>query len=235
MNRQYPQVSLARFATADLDRYAAYQQLRREVFFGEQHWRDLADEDQFDQGARLWIATAPDAATVGIVRGLRVVHGFPHRELFDGYHEVLEPDVCRVLATINALAVARRHRGLIHRVTGTPHHGTIGQLLVLAALADLEALGCRVVVATAGGRRSLQLFRALGFLVLEPPGRTALHPDLILTNVGLVLGSPAHLKARRGCGFGEAAVVRGTLVPVLRYFERREAEVLRDRPLSSFF
>ena len=140
------------------------------------------------------------------------------------------------MATINALAVKRDYRRLTCAVAGTSWQGTVGRVLALAAVADLETEGCQAFIATAGGINSLRLFGAIGFLVLDPPRRTDLHASIRMTNIGLVVQSQVYVKARREHGF-DGGHQRGSEggARLLHYFERCELEALQGQPIDSFF
>jgi hypothetical protein len=192
--------------------YAAYRRLKHDVFVDEQGWRDpgdgrepgLASVDPYDRHGRFWLATSAGGRPIGAVRGVHLQDGFPRAELFARHRRLLEDGGrrCR-LATINALAVVPAHRGREHRVAGRAWTGTVGRLLTLALMAQLEAEGAEGVIATAGGGISLRMFGSLGFTILDRPGVTALNPRLAMTNIGLAFDAPAAARARQRHGFGQ--------------------------------
>jgi hypothetical protein len=202
-------IHLRSFASASApEDYATYRRMKFRVFVAEQGWPltdsrapGLAAEDPFDARARLWLAETDTGEPMGVVRTLSVRYGFPHAELFERHLE--HPVFARAvpyLGTINALAVLPEYRRRRFHVCGTAWVGKIGQLLLLASLRVLEQDGLRMAVATTGNSISTRLFSRVGFHVIDRPERTALHPDLMMTNVGIVLGAPEHLRAQQECG-----------------------------------
>ena len=111
----------------------------------------------------------------------------------------------------------------------------MGKLLMLAVMHQMEIQGLKAALATAGGIVSTRLCRSLGFCVIDAPTQcTHLHPAMVITNVGIVFGSPAHLRAQQDCGMRPQAVgpLAEDAARLLRYFEGRQEEVLQAREID---
>ena len=134
------------------------------------------------------------------------------------------------LCTLNALAVLPSYRRKMCEAAGLGWKGSVAKLLMLFAIEQMELRGLKAALATAGGVASTRLCRSLGFHVIDAPTRAAhLHPGIIVTNIGMVFGSPAHQQAQQDCGMRLDTVLRPLAedsVRLLGYFEGREAEVL---------
>ena len=238
-----PFIFLRRFSRNDKDLYQAYRELKYEVFVAEQGWHSLADEsvacvareDEFDAHGRFWMASTGETAPVGIVRGSLLKEGFPHRELFE--HHLRQPHVAVMFAslcTINGLAVRTSYRRSIYRAQEWGWTGTIGKLLLLAIMRDLEGEGMEAAVATAGGLISARLCESLGFIAIDLPQRTGLHPELFMINIGLVFGLPLHVRAQEECGIRHGGEVRvsAQAARLLGYFKDRRVTLLGARPMA---
>lgn len=238
-----PVIRLRRFSRKDTDLYRAYRELKYEVFVSEQGWPSLADdsaeklarEDEFDAHGRFRMASTEEMVPVGIVRGTPLNEGCPRRELLE--HHLHEPAVTRMaesLCTLNGLAVRRSYRRNRYRVHGRGWTGTIGRLLMLAIIHDLEMEGMEAAIATAGGLISARLCESLGFIAIDLPQRTRLHPELVMINIGLVFGSPWHVRAQEECGMWRGGEVQlsAQAASLLEYFEKRRTTLLGERPLA---
>ncbi len=242
LKQAMPLIVLRRFSGNDKDLYHAYRELKYEVFVAEQGWHSLADrsaprvasEDEFDVCGRFWMASTQEMVPVGIVRGSLLKEGFPRRELLE--HHLHQPEVAAMLTslcTINALAVRASYRRSHHRVKQWGWTGPIGKLLLLAIIRDLEAEGMEAAIATAGGPISARLCESLGFTAIDLPQKTQLHPELVMVNIGMVFGSPQHLRAQEECGMrhGGEVALSAEAARLLAYFEERKTALLVPRPL----
>jgi hypothetical protein len=227
-------IALERF-TAEDARYATYRRIKYAVFMAEQHWSataaelgaHMADADPFDERGRFWLARTDAGEPAGVIRALATAEAFPHRDLFEHHLGIaaVRP-LLAALGTVNALAVLPSYRGLKVTVTREGWSGGVGSLLVLASLRGLEDEGVQAVVATAQGSVSTRLFLRLGFHAIDPPCMTPLQPRLPLTNVGLVLGSPAHRAAEVKRGLApRVSRLHGDAAALLAYFEGRDRRV----------
>lgn len=237
-----PSIRLFRFSKSDQRLYHAYLQLKYEVFVAEQGWHQLAGdspamarEDEFDIQGRFWLAATEEMVPLGIVRGTPLKEGFPRRELLE--HHLQHPDVAGLFAalcTINGLAVRAEHRRNSCQVPERGWTGAIGKLLLLAMVRDLEVEGMQAAIATAGDRISVRLCESIGFLPIDQPQRTWLHPGLTMTNIGMVFGSPQHIRAQRECGMGDASEIQpgAKAERLFAYFEQRSATLLGSGPVA---
>jgi hypothetical protein len=243
LEQAIPFIVLHQFSRNDRGLYRAYRELKYEVFVEEQGWHSLADdsalmvarEDEFDARGRFWMASTEGMIPVGIVRGTLLKEGFPRRELLE--HHLRQPEVAEIVAslcTINGLAVRRSYRRDRYRVQGRGWTGTISRLLMLAVIHDLEMEGMEAAIATAGGLISALLCESLGFIAIDMPQRTRLHPELIMINIGLVFGSFQHVRAQEECGMRHGGEVK--LSPqaarLLAYFEERRATLLGSKHVA---
>lgn len=226
------------------DSYHSYRQIKYRVFVEEQAWFTLRDEsggriareDPFDDRGRFWLARTEAGAPVGVVRGIPLREGFPHEHLLEHHfcHQAVGrmfPDLC----TLNALAVLPSHRRRTYRVADHEWEGTVAGLLMLTVMHSMVQEGLQGAIATAGGLASARLCSRLGFLAIDAPTRTPLHPEITMTNVGIVFGSHAHMRARMGCRmepYRAAATLTHNATKLLRYFEHRQGEVLGSNTLG---
>jgi hypothetical protein len=243
VKQKTPFIVLHQFSKDDSDLYQAYLRLKYEVFVEEQGWHSLAHdtkqkiarEDEFDAQGRFWIAIAEETGPVGIVRGIPLNEGFPHRELFK--HHLDQPKFAAMfenLGTINGLAVRTSYRRHCYRVQEWGWSGTIGRLLMLAIVRSLETEGLEAAIATTGGLISTQLCESLGFVAIDLPQKTPLHPGIIMMNIGLVFGSLPHIRAQQECGIlcSGKHPLRPQAAKLLQYFEERRTTLLGDKPLK---
>jgi hypothetical protein len=227
--------------------YNQYLALKYQIFVVEQGWIALADPsgkpiasgEPFDEAGHLWLASTPEGDPVGIVRGIALARGFPHRELLE--HHLRRAEVQEMwdsLCTLNALAVLPSHRRHVYEAVGLGWRGSVGKLLMLAVMHQMELQGLKAVLATAGSIVSARLCRSLGFYVIDAPTQcTHLYPELVITNVGIVFGSPAHLRAQQDYEMRPQAVrplseLSEEASRLLRYFEERQEEVLGGREID---
>jgi len=238
-------VSIKSFCKSDNhDLYQAYRRLKYQVFVEELGWHSLVDgsgeliakEDPFDSCGHFMIAINSEGLPIGVIRGISLKHGFPHRDLFEQHlrhHEfnAMIENIC----TLNALAVLPACRGKVFRVNGCSWESSIAKLLVLGIIRLFEQQNLKATIATAEGL-VVRFFQKIGFLVIDRPGVTYLHPD-IFTNVGLVFGSSAHLKVLDDCKMGtdQSPAIDEVASNLLKYFERCQSEALGPNTLNSFF
>ena len=241
------QISLHSFRKEGHERlFRFYLELKYEVFVREQRWWQLSDgsgapmarQDPFDAQGRFVLATTVEGAPIGVVRGVALKDGFPHRELLE--HHLQHAEVSRMLpqlCTLNALAVLPSHRRAEHEVIGCAWKGTVAKLLMLEIIRIMVSEGMEGAIATAGNVASARLCSRLGFLFIDPPGRTPLHPEFLMMNVGTVFGSPAHVRAQEASGMQPLATgpPQGGAADLLRYFEERSRVVLGSSSFASFF
>jgi hypothetical protein len=226
------------------DLYRIYRRLKYQVFVAECGWDALKDgsgeemtrEDPFDECGRFWLARTSDGLPIGVIRGIRLQDGFPHRALLQHHLANVRPDAVETTCTLNALAVLPDYRGLTCEVPSRGWHGTVARLLLLAMVRSLEAEGQRAAIATCAGLRSTRLCIDSGFAVLDRPARTALHPSL-MTNIGMVFESPAHVDAQRACGIEPLAngSPRDEARSLQAYFAERHRMALDSKPIESYF
>jgi hypothetical protein len=194
---------------------------------------DMAREDEFDDRGRFWLATADNATPIGIVRGNRLSDGFPHRDLLE--HHLLHPGVAPIaarLCTINGLAVRAPYRHTRFEARYLGWRGHLARLLMLALIRQLEEEGMEAAIATAGTAISARLCESIGFLAIDPPFKTSLHPDLKMINVGLVFGTPKHIKAQQECEMGPGKLgLTPEATGLSVYFESRNGALLGGRPV----
>jgi hypothetical protein len=226
------------------DLYQVYRRLKYQVFVVEGGWDTLRDgsgeavarEDPFDECARFWLARTSDGLPIGVIRGSRLQDGFPHRALLQHHLPHFQPGTAvETTCTLNALAVLPDYRGQPCAVPARGWHGTVAKLLLLAIVRSLEAEGQRAAIATCAGLRSTRLCIESGFAVLDRPTKTSLHPSL-MTNIGMVFESPAHLEAQKACGIEPLADrspcdTRG----LQAYFAERHRMALDSKPIESYF
>ena len=135
------------------------------------------------------------------------------------------------LGTLNAVAVLPAYRGKKFQAIDLGWTGSAAKLLMLFAIHQMEKQGLRAALATTGNVASTQLFRHLGFRIIDCPRPIPhLHPDIVATNVGIVFGSPQHLHAQRKCAIpvNFAQPLDTDSLMLLKYFAEREAEALRS-------
>lgn len=227
------------------DRYSAYRRLKYRVFVAECGWDalkdesgdELAREDPFDECSRFLLARTCHGLPIGVIRGIRLHDGFPHRELLQHHLPPENPTAeVRTTCTLNALAVLPDYRGRSFTVRGTEWHGTVAKLLMLGIVRSLEEEGQRAAIATCAGLRSVRLCVDSGFTVLDRPTKTSLHPSL-MTNIGMVFESQAHIATQRACGIEPLAGGSGhdDARGLEAYFAERHRLSLDSKPLESYF
>jgi hypothetical protein len=239
-------VRLVSFRRDDEYLYREYLAIKYRVFVVEHGWTDLAAgegvglarEDPYDAHGRFVIARGVDDTALGVVRGIPLREGFPHAELFE--HHMHAPEVCQMrdwLCTMNALAVLPEYRAAKCQVIERGWAAGVGTLLMLMVCRSMEGEGMRGVLATAGGSVSARFCRRFGFVLIDRPRLTSLHPALPMTNIGLVFGLGAHRRREEECGLGveEHSPAGMDAIELLRYFERREADVLESGDFDSLF
>ena len=225
------------------DFYEAYRKIKYDVFVLQEGWEGLRDdsgkaiarEDSFDEQSIFLVASTEEGRHIGVVRAIALNHGFPHCELFEHHFtHISVKKLVDLLCTLNALAVLPSCRGKHYQVAGGSWEGPIWKLLVLSMIRYFERKGVVGAVATAGGLASARLFCQVGFYVIDRPMKTGLHSNL-MTNIGLVFGSPRHVRAQRDCGTNDAtrAMFDRHTVALSQYFKEREQEVLGSRPVVS--
>jgi hypothetical protein len=237
-------IVLERFTRQRDDLYQVYRRLKYQVFVIEGGWDSLKDEsgealareDPFDACGRFWLARTPDGVPVGVVRGIRLQDGFPHREMLQHHLSRFREDAAMSVCTLNALAVLPDYRGRPYEVPPCGWRGTVAKLLLLAIVRSLEAEGQRAALATCAGLRSARVCIDAGFSVLDPPTRTSLHPSLMI-NVGMVFESPAHVKAQQSCGIDPLAhrSPHEDTQHLQAYFSERHRLALDSKALESYF
>jgi N-acyl-L-homoserine lactone synthetase len=226
--------------------FEAYLEIKYRVFVVEQGWSALTAtsgyrglrHDPFDDHGRFLLARTSAGDPMGIVRGLPIREGFPHQDLF--VQHLNNPTVVRMLpsmCTLNALAVLPQFRGRRYAVQGAGWQGSLGRLLVLGILLTLEEEDIHAVVATAEGLVSTRLFVRLGFKLINVPTKTALHPDLLMTNVGMVLGSPSHVQAQVDASLRKAGMtpLSGDALALCQYLDQCQNKIVRGHPLDDLF
>ena len=237
-------ISLELFAKEGrADLYEAYRIIKYHVFVVEEGWealrdnsgKEIAREDSFDEQSIFLVAGTEENCQIGVVRGTALKRGFPHGELLAHHlpHTAFKRSLDQ-LCELNALAILSRYRAKQYQVTEESGKGALWKLLVLSITRHFGQEGLIGAVATANGLASARLFCQLGFYVIDPPVQTGLHTKL-MTNIGLVFGSPRHVRAQRKCGmeYETGATTDQGKVALLRYFEEREREVLGSRPVGS--
>ncbi len=237
-----PPVELRLFARSeDRPLYQQYLAIKFAVFVAEQGWTALADpsgkpiarEEPFDEEGQLCLANTPEGDPIGVVRGIALSRGFPHRELLEHHLERAEVQgMWEQLCTLNGLAILPTHRRKVYEAVGLGWKGSVAKLLMLFVIQQMELQGLKAALATAGGVTSTRLCRSLGFFVIDSPTRAPhLHPEMVMTNIGLVFGAPPHLQAQRACGVrvDMARPLAEDSARLLRYFEERQAEVLKAK------
>src|SRR5574341_1362557 len=151
--------------------YEQYLALKYEVFVAEQGWIALADplgrpiarEERFDEDGQLCLASTPEGDPVGVVRAIALAKGFPRRELLQHHLERQEvQEMWAYLCTLNALAVLPSYRRKTYEAVGLGWKGSVGKLLMLFAIEQMELQGRKVALATSGGVASTRLCRSLG-------------------------------------------------------------------------
>jgi hypothetical protein len=238
-------IILEGFSKQRSDLYRIYRRLKYDVFVVECGWDSLGDEsgdtiakeDPYDECGRFWLARTCDGLPIGVIRGNRLQDGFPHRQLLHHHlqhfqHEAAVDTTC----TLNALAVLPDYRGQPCEVPARGWRGTVAKLLLLAIVRSLEAEGQRAAIATCAGLRSARLCLDSGFAVLDRPTKTSLHPAL-MTNIGMVFESPAHVEAQKACGIEPLAdrSPQGETRSMQAYFAERHRIALDSKPLESYF
>ena len=225
--------------------YRAYRSIKYDVFAREMGWAGLEDpsgepvarEDPFDDAGRFVLARTEAGKAVGVVRGIGLDEGFPHRDLFEHHlDDERFQQAYPQLITVNALAVLPEHRKRTFRVAGWDWIGSAGRLLMLALFRSFEWEHRLGAVATAGGLPSALFFRKLGCQVMDPPFPTALHREP-LTNFGIIFGSAGHRRAEEICHMNPDGPARSSPVRerLQEYFRDCQERSLSSRPLESWF
>lgn len=226
------------------DLYRIYRRLKYDVFVVECGWDSLGEEtgdsiareDLFDECGRFWLARTSDGLPIGVIRGIRLQDGFPHRPLLEHHLPHFHDTGLQTTCTLNALAVLPDYRSQLCHVPSRGWHGTVARLLLLAVIRSMEGEGQRAAIATCSGLRSTRLCVDSGFAVLDRPARTSLHASL-LTNIGMVFESPAHVEAQKACGIEPLGngpthhLTRG----LQAYFAERHRRALDSKALESYF
>jgi hypothetical protein len=205
---QVMSITIESFGKRDQDEfYRLYRKIKYEVFSQELGWQGLADpsgepiarEDPFDDAGRFILAKTDTGRPIGVVRGIGLNEGFPHRALFE--HHFTNSCFQRMysqLTTVNALAVLPEYRKRAFCVAGRDWIGSAGTLLMLSLFRSFEQDQRIGAIATAGGLTSAVFFQRLGCLVIDAPFQTALHHER-LANFGIVFGSESHQQAEKRC------------------------------------
>jgi hypothetical protein len=180
--------------------FREYLEIKYRVFIVEQGWPGAQqrfgsaplEPDRFDGCARFLLARSKSGCPMGVIRGIPVAEGFPHRELFKRHLDnpvfmAMFPKLC----SLNALAVLPEFRRGRYVMRGRGWRASLGRLLVLEMLLKMMEEGMRAAVATAQGPVSLRLFSHLGFDVVDCPVQTDLHPSFLMTNVGMIFADTA--------------------------------------------
>lgn len=223
--------------------YRAYRQLKYQVFVEELGWDGLVDdpgiamakEDPFDAAGRFLLAISSDGLPIGVIRAIALPEGFPHRDLFVRHlHHPQFSGMLNRICMLNALAVLPAYRGKKVQAAEGNWEGSVARLLVLGIMRLFEELGMKAAVATAQGP-VVYFFRKLGFLVIDRPSVTHLHPD-IFTNVGLVFGTAIHQQALAACRItrSEPVELDEQALSLWKYFEGCQQAALGPDNLESF-
>ena len=169
-------VQLRLFASSEnRSLYEQYLAFKYRVFVAEQGWTALADpsgrpiarEEPFDEQGQLCLASTPEGEPVGVVRGIALSRGFPHRELLEHHlHRTEVQAMWPYLCTLNGLAIFPTHRRKVYEAVGLGWKGSAAKLLMLFVIQQMELQGLKAALATAGGVTSTRLCRSLGFFVI---------------------------------------------------------------------
>lgn len=240
-------IRLEYFSKRDsVESYQAYLRIKYQVFAVEHGWplhgdetgKKIAQEDPYDEAGRFLLARTEAGEPVGVLRGLPVREGFPHCELFSHHSFLTEvsplyPNLC----TLNAWSVLSPYRHKKYRIMGLQWEASIGRLLMLTLMHLLAQEGMRAAIATAQGFISAHVFRRLGFFVIDRPTKTHLHPNLLMTNIGTVFGSQAHVQAQQDCRMDLTTPIpeEQNVCHLLQYFQECEKRSLGGAPLEKFF
>ncbi len=187
--------------------YEAYRKLKYKIFVTECGWEALTSDtepnkakvDQYDAIGRFLIALNEDQIPIGILRGIALRKGFPHKSLFDRHlaNDIVN-NMLANMCTLNALAVLPKYRGKIFNYKGLPWTGSVGKIMMLALMQSFEKDQIVATIITAQGQAGAKFFQSLGFKMIDHPIVTDLHPDP-LTNMALIFGSTMHLRALEKC------------------------------------
>src|SRR5262249_10334166 len=173
-----------------------------------------------------------DTALVGIVRGLRLTYGFPHRQLFE--HHLQASGLDKRIATIgmvNALAVTPTYRRRTFVNESDGQFGTASALLLRGVIQSLPTSGVSVILATVLSAISARAFIRAGFFLLDAPFLNPNDNRFVLANVGLVLGAE---RAASGT-FNSELRPEAWATAVRAYFERLQADVLSNGHVGELF
>jgi len=225
--------------------YLSYRRIKYDVFSRELGWAGLEDltgepiarEDPFDDAGRFVLARTEAGVPVGVVRGIGLDEGFPHRNLFERHFDDARfQRAFPRLITANALAVLSEYRKRNFRVVGCNWSGSAGMLLMLALFQSFDREDRIGAVITAGGIESALFFRKLGCLVIDPPCETALHCEP-LTNFGIVFGTDGHRMAAETCCMspGQPTRPNPTRQGLQDYFRHCQERSLGSKLLESWF
>src|SRR5262245_27752116 len=119
-------ISLESFTKhSHVDGYRDYLDIKFQVFVTEQLWTGLCDsegtqlarEDPFDEHGRFLLARSMAGRPIGVVRGVSLREGFPHKDLLQ--HHLASAAVMPLrplLCTLNGLAVLPEYRRHQYRV-----------------------------------------------------------------------------------------------------------------------
>ena len=217
-----------------------YRKIKYKVFVKELGWNSLADKsckgmstiDPFDEKGTFIVAKTFSGRSVGIVRGIPLNKGFPHKTLFTPHFtNPLVYNMYGRIYTINALAVLPAYRGKQFRVTQSDLKGSIGKLLVLQLNRYYLQQGFKAVIATAEGAAGIYFFLSLGFRIIDYPKVTHLHSDP-LSNVAAVFGSQACMHAEEESNLDpvEAYQLDNETKKLMAYFEKKHSNIIKSLP-----
>lgn len=229
------EIAVVRFDMSERSRYLRWDECRRQVFAGELGWRlpeprgDMAASgDPHDAHATFYSAESGDLL-IGIVRSVLVVHGFPHRELFQHHLEATDLDRRPALVgTLNALAVIPAHRRERYVNTADGSTGTASALLLRASMTHLAEQGVRVILATVLSAVSARTFMRAGFRILDRPFVSRDDDRFALANAGIAMVDLPDAQA-------DTTGDRTQLLAVAAYMERRHQAVLAQGRLETLF
>lgn len=239
-------VTIEFFCKRDQDEwYREYRKIKYDVFYQELGWQGLVDpygepiarEDPFDDAGRFILARTDAGRPIGVVRGIGLNEGFPHRALFE--HHFTNSCFQRMysqLITVNALAVLPEYRKRAFCVAGRDLIGSVGTLLMLVLFRSFEQDQRIGAIATAGGIESALFFQKLGCFVIDAPFQTALHHER-LTNFGILFGSEGHQQAEKRCRMNRdrEALFDTDQHALMDYFHQCQERSLGLMPLEKRF
>jgi hypothetical protein len=175
--------------------YKEYRRIKYTVFVLELGWFSLphasengmADENDFDRRAVFVLAKDSRDRPAGTARGILIHGSFPHEVLFT--HHLSTPELAPLkdhLATINAVAVLKEHRGKLARIDYLAPVVSVGKAIMMKLIGRLIELGAKVIFVSTNPDREADFFLDLGFYIIDEPFTYDVSPTRLINMALLV-------------------------------------------------